>query len=440
MSSKAIGAGSYGGQSFKEAGGGSVSSVGTVRSKQVVTYPALYFDPDIHSRIMVQKWIKGILQFEYADIAAVMRPRLPGEEGYVGNEDATNYLLTKVRPSLLNNQDDDDDKEDDEDDGKKLKSLNEERNVPIKLPKPFSSTRRRVAGTKSAGSKEFPRNLMPSQVRAPVVCSEVICAESTEEALRRHQYSTAKKSSEFVASNDHFEDRRRVLENSVYDPGQCMILLVDDEILSVGVLATPDSATEVRAQVRAEMIAKEKNSIKKDDINHHRQHDKETENKKTKKQIFKKNQNRKWVEAVVVRFVGEPGRHQISVCMGTPLNPTSTTLEGIILPLTTCNHFSFPILTSRPPLRTKHLPAPLLNINERRIELNMVKELLACKPSEFSDEQREVTLFVERKAAQVVQNALDKAESTRQENLDRKREALEEAEKLKQHIPGYEHI
>lgn len=42
--------------------------------------------------------------------------------------------------------------------------------------------------------------------------------------------------------------------------------------------------------------------------------------------------------------------------------------------------------------------------------------LSLLQPSEFSNEQREVSQFVERKAAQVVQDALDTAERTRQGN------------------------
>jgi hypothetical protein len=214
-----------------------------------------------------------------------------------------------------------------------------------------------------------------------------------------------------------------------YDPGQSMFILVDDEIASDGILATPDIASEVRGKAR-EMTEKKKRRRGGGDINNTSVSDnkpinlseakepsgppsaagmvaamaskiqqrsqnasdhegggggnrgrsgsvvdEDTLNKR--KQL--RNKNRRWVEAVVVRFVGEPGRHQLSICMGPPLNPTSTTLEGLIIPLTPTNHFSFPVNTSRPPLRTKHLPAPDLDINERRIELNMVQELLACK-------------------------------------------------------------
>jgi hypothetical protein len=125
------------------------STAGTKRSTQVVTYPALYFDPDIHSRIMVQKWIKGVLQFEFPDIATVMRPRLPGEEGYVAaREDAMTYLTNKAHHHHPSQE--------------MLKDMGV--SDRRQLPKAYSSTRRRLAGTKSKDAMTFPRNLMPSQV------------------------------------------------------------------------------------------------------------------------------------------------------------------------------------------------------------------------------------------------------------------------------------
>jgi len=113
----------------------------------------------------------------------------------------------------------------------------------------------------------------------------------------------------------------------------------------------------------------------------------------------------------VVRFVGNPGLHQLKVCLppttseeeeeeeeegggarssggsssssggiADPLWPESCgCLSNVVVALRDTNHLAWPVKTSRPPLRLVHLPAPLLHLGKRRGELRHMRALLTSK-------------------------------------------------------------
>ena len=86
------------------------------------------------------------------------------------------------------------------------------------------------------------------------------------------------------------------------------------------------------------------------------------------------------------------------------------------------NHFAHPAHTNVPWLRMRGLPAPGLDITGRRKELLRWRWDLACQPG-WSEEQKDVNGFVMGRAQKVIQDALDKADNFRRENIERRKAA-----------------
>jgi len=417
---------------------------GDTRSAGLVTHPSRYFDPVVHTHVMVQRWNKGKLVGEYADVAPAVLPRMPGDLGFDGREEdgfgplgfGHGFGPDGSRQGPLDGE------SSVSSFGSSLSPLRDG-SLPMlavrttSLARPaspgpgagvtaslaasvatmtvpphgggFSATRRRRAGDAIKRSEarhgQLPKGLTPSQEHEPAPVVPVQLSLEASELRRRTLTDNLERRTPYVASDEGWEDRRRVAETCIYAPGDWMIVLVDDELVaSAATSALKLPSHRAGGKVDPPPVGASGSR-------------------------FGVAAGRRWVEARVVRFMSPPSLHLLKLCLGTPLEPELQAVEGVLLALTPMNHLSHPIDNNHPPIRTTYLPAPRLDVTARRAELRAMRQLLACQPSEFSREQAAVSSFVEDRARKVVQDALDKAEKLRQDNIEAraKRVAEEQA-------------
>ena len=351
-------------------------------------------------------------------------------------------------------------------------------------PLAYSSTRRRLAGAQfNALGGTLPRQLQPTQFAAdPRAKSQVGldinggggtgtggaephlllqgCSETPREATRRMLGSALAKTTPFVAADVQCEDRRRVAERCVHEPGTWLLLLVDDQLLQTSpgfAAAFPNFGDDV-VQPRDDVIQLQGgNSPPRGSPSRGSNPSTPASGGKRGRSsrgsnsagravtaasgspTSKANKNnsssssgapptvitgRRWVEAKVVRFLAPPCCHAVEVCLGPPLDPEAALLKNLSMDLIPTNHLAHPVNYNRPPLRTTHLPAPFLDLPRRRAELRVMQQLLGCQPSAFSEEQAAVSGFVKGRAQKCVQDALDAAEALRQANTEKRRAAV----------------
>ena len=339
-------------------------------------------------------------------------------------------------------------------------------------PLAYSSTRRRLAGAQfNALGGTLPRQLQPTQFAAdPRAKSQVGlgtndggaaephlllqgCSETPREATRRMLGSALAKTTPFVAADVQCEDRRRVAERCVHEPGTWLLLLVDDQLLQTSpgfAAAFPNFGDDVIQPRSGSPIAGgspsrgsnpstlasggeggQKSSRGSTSAGRAATAASGSPDKKANKRSSSSSSGaptvitgRRWVEAKVVRFLAPPCCHAVEVCLGPPLDPEAALLKDLSMDLVPTNHLAHPVNRNRPPLRTTHLPAPFLDLPRRRAELRVMQQLLGCQPSAFSEEQAAVSGFVKGRAQKCVQDALDAAEALRQANTEKRRAAV----------------